>query len=166
MSSTVNGDAPLAGVKPTLRPSKASEKAAAAEARQKERAKAAGTAPPNAAEEGPDEKPRRRRRMDRETVGNAAKRLAAWHAVAAAMTQMPELLVSEAEAEQLVIAGNDVAAEFDLEVGGKTAAVLGLLGTAGAVYFPRMIAFMARLEQMRQQRAAGAGGPIVEGQVA
>lgn len=155
MSAAVGGDLPGGGIKPTLRPSKAAQAAQA-----KAKARPAAESPPPGEE---DEKPRRRRRPDKETMGNAAKRLAGWHSILAAMMKAPELMITEAEAEQLVIVGSDLAAEFDLEVGGKAAAAVAFIGTAAAVYFPRMIALSMRVQAARE--AAGRPpGPVVEGE--
>lgn len=162
MSAATGGDTPLPPIRPTLRPSKASQKAQA-----KPRAASPGPTPQPAQmpPDEPDEKPRRRSRPNKEAVGNAAKRLAGWHAILASMMKMPELMITEAEAEQLVIAGADVSEEFDIEIGGKFAAIFGLVGTAAAVYFPRILMFVARPQAEQSRRGPGVvdGDPLTDG---
>lgn len=85
-----------------------------------------------------------------------AQQVFTWHAMLGRMIA-PELALAPEEAKALAESGANLMAEFDFEIGGKTGAVVAAAVTAGAIYVPRYLALMARLEAMRQAEAERRG---------
>lgn len=107
--------------------------------------------------------PKRRARAPKaEKVQAFAQQIFGVHQVLAAVSGAPEFAIGEAEAMALAHNGLAVAAEFDVELGGRWAALIGLIGTAGMIYVPRLIAANARMQKARRAKAAEVG-PDVHG---
>jgi hypothetical protein len=106
-----------------------------------------GSAPPNGPKtEKPGspkaaaEKPSRRgAKMSAEAVSTLAKQIQGMHAMAAMMTGMGILQISDQEAGLLANGISAVAEEYGLALDGKTGAALQLFGAAAMVYAPRII---------------------------
>ncbi len=79
------------------------------------------------------------------------KQIAGLHAVAAHLTGMPELIISEAEGELLAGGIQAVAEEYGLELSGKAGAAIQLLSAAAIVYLPRLAAIATK--KAAQQKA-------------
>ena len=90
-----------------------------------------------------------------------ARQLQGWHAIAAQIAKTPELAIDSGEAKMLAQAVVNVAKEYDLTVSGKTAAWVGLIATAGAVYAPRAIMLAPKL---KAQKKAGQKAPLMSAQ--
>ena len=85
------------------------------------------------------EAPRRRKRKPKpEDIEFATRRLMGLHSIMASFTGVPELNLSQIEAEMLAKAGLEVQREFDIEVGGKWVVLASFISVAGMIYVPRM----------------------------
>jgi hypothetical protein len=70
----------------------------------------------------------------------------------AMMTGIPELALQEQEAISLAKAIKTFSEEFDFAPNPKIMAALGLIGTAGMIYVPRLKPISQRLAAKRQQK--------------
>lgn len=82
-----------------------------------------------------------------------AQQVFTWHAMLGRLIA-PELALAPEEAKALAETGANLMAEFDVELGGKAGALIAAGVTAGAIYVPRYLALMGRLEAMRRQAEA------------
>lgn len=80
------------------------------------------------------------------------KQIAGLHAVAAHLTGIPELVISDQEGDLLASGLQAVAEEYGLELGGKTGAAIQLLSAAAVVYLPRFAAFTQKQKAMQNER--------------
>lgn len=106
-----------------------------------------GSTPPGPKAETPgaakkaEAKPQKRgAKMSAEAVGTLAKQIQGMHVMAAMMTGIGILQISEAESSLLAGGLSAVAEEYGLALDGKTGAALQLFGAAAMVYAPRIIA--------------------------
>lgn len=78
--------------------------------------------------------------------------------MAATFTQIPILQITDDEANEIALALDQVAKEFDVTIGGKTAAILNLAATLGMVYVPKgvMVFMMYQAAKMNQAAEAAA----------
>lgn len=98
---------------------------------------------PEAAE---GEAPKRRKtKASREKTEVYARQIFGFYQMGAMFTGAPFMAISEGEAKQLAIAALDVADQFDIEVGGKYAALGGLIVALAVVNIPRGIMLMSHL---------------------
>ncbi len=88
---------------------------------------------------------------DNETL---AKNIAGIHAMAAMMTGIPEVQLSEDEAQMLASAVDGLSREYGLKLDGKTGAAIQLIGAAAIIYGPRAIAISARLSAAKKASEA------------
>jgi hypothetical protein len=79
------------------------------------------------------------------------KQIAGLHAVAAHLTGLPELIISEAEGELLAGGIQAVAEEYGLELSGKAGAAIQLFSAAAIIYLPRLAAIASK--KAAQQKA-------------
>lgn len=75
--------------------------------------------------------------------------VAGLHHVLAALMKMPELAISLEEGNALAESINTVCKEYNLIVDSKTAALIGLVTTAGMIYVPRFGAAINRIKTER-----------------
>jgi hypothetical protein len=72
------------------------------------------------------------------------------HTTLAAIAKAPELAIDPKEADRLVAAWEHVAEAYGVpEISEKTAATMELIGVAGAVYIPRLVAIGIRRKANR-----------------
>ena len=86
-------------------------------------------------------------------VDRLAEKLVMYHAILATFAKAPELAIGPEEARALASAGLDLAAEFDLEIGGRWAVVATFVLTAAGIYFPRVVIMSARMDAARKEAA-------------
>lgn len=79
------------------------------------------------------------------------------HAIGSMISGIPELAIGEKEAEMLASAVMAVAAEYNLELSGKTGAAIQLLAACAAIYVPRLI--MVKQRVAKQQAITNVIGP-------
>ncbi len=110
----------------------------------------------NAPEAAETDAPKRRK-----SKGSAKDKAALWtqqiqgfYGIVAAVTGVPFLAVSEAEAKQLANAGIAVAEEYDFEVAGKYAAIGGLVVALAMSNVPRALMFRQHLMMVRQTQVS------------
>lgn len=115
-----------------------------------------GDAPASGAKRGPK---KRQKEFTDADVSSLAKQVQGLHALGAMVTGIPELAIAEAEAVALSKGVVAVAKEYDLEISGKTGAMIQLAAACAAVYLPRLLAVKARAAQAR-----AAKGTVVDGQ--
>ena len=72
--------------------------------------------------------------------------------VLAALMKMPELAISLEEGNALAESINTVCKEYNLIVDSKTAALIGLVTTAGMIYVPRFGAAIKRIKSERMKQ--------------
>lgn len=102
----------------------------------------------------PGPKPGRKKSSGGGVNGSAlGKQLVGIHQLAAMLTGVTELALSDPEGEQLGQAIAGVCEQYNLSIDGKTGAFLGLIGTAAVIYGPRYFAFNARMAYMRAQQS-------------
>lgn len=87
-----------------------------------------------------------------EDLNTLAKQVFGLHQIAALATGIPELAIREEEATMLGGAIATVAQEYDLEMSGKTGAMLQLIAVCGMVYIPKFAALKTRVAQAKAQR--------------
>lgn len=80
------------------------------------------------------------------------KQIAGLHAVAAHLTGIPELVISDQEGDLLASGLQAVAEEYGLELGGKTGAAIQLLSAAAVVYLPRFAAITQKQKAAQNER--------------
>ncbi len=86
-------------------------------------------------------------KMSGEQIGNLAKQLQGIHMIAATITNLPEVMLHEKEAEMLAGSIANMASQYDLSLDGKTGAAIQLLATAAMIYTPRYFQIRARMNQ-------------------
>lgn len=106
------------------------------------------------APEAADTEPKRRKSKGagRDKTLLWTQQIQGFYGIAAAVTGVPFLAVSEAEAKQLATAALAVADEYDFEVAGKYAAVGGLVVALAMVNVPRALMFRQHLQMVRSSR--------------
>lgn len=82
-----------------------------------------------------------------------------WHAIAAHLTKLPELELTEREALALTQSSVELAKQYDLTLSPKAAAWLAFLATAGSVYGPRAISVARRTKAAKAARAEKSEAP-------
>lgn len=78
------------------------------------------------------------------------KQLVGIHQMAAMMTQIPEAQISDPEGLMMAQSIVNVANQYDLELDGKTGAMIQLLATAAMIYAPRVIMVKRRMSEQAQ----------------
>jgi len=81
-----------------------------------------------------------------------AKKLQGWHQLAAMLLRTPELALDYDEAEMLVNDVENLTREYGISLTGKTAAWLGLAGSAAMIYAPRALIVASKVQQARAQK--------------
>jgi len=81
-----------------------------------------------------------------------AKKLQGWHQLAAMLLRTPELALDYDEAEMLVNDVENLTREYGISLTGKTAAWLGLAGSAAMIYAPRAMLVMSKIQQAKAQK--------------
>lgn len=100
----------------------------------------------------PAPKPKKKRvEVNREEL---SRKLKGWHDIGAMLMRTPELRLDDDESEMLVDSFLTLAAEYDIELSGKTAAWIGMIGTAGMVYVPRAIVIKNKIDENRKVNRA------------
>ncbi len=89
-------------------------------------------------------------RQAQDTVA-LGKQLVGLHHLAALATGLPELVIGETEGQMLAGGIQAVCDEYGLSLSGKTGAAIQLIGAAGVVYMPRLLAIRARRAAERAQ---------------
>jgi hypothetical protein len=120
-----------------------------------------GDEKPQGAKRGP--KPRGRK-FSGEDIGALAKQIQGLHALGAMVTGIPELQIAEQEAHALAGGVVAVAKEYNLEISGKTGALIQLAAACAAVYIPRVLIIKQRAAQAQAQ-ARASQGVTIEGEV-
>ncbi len=87
--------------------------------------------------------------------GALAQQMLFFHAVAAKMLRIPELELDKGESEMLAKSIATMMAEYGISFSGKTAAMLGLLGTAAIVYGPRFVLIKERVDKQKAMANVG-----------
>ncbi len=105
------------------------------------------------------ERPKRREKLTGEAKTALARQLQGLHLAAAQITQLGELMVSEAESLMLADALVNISEQYGLELTGKTGALVQLLGTAALIYLPR---FHAINQRSKMARAANVSDGVVQ----
>ncbi|MGH9436407.1 MAG: hypothetical protein ACRD22_00580 [Terriglobia bacterium] len=95
--------------------------------------------------------------MDR---GAVARQIFGSHMLIGSMLGMPELYLSEKEADQMAEAVCDFSREYDFEPDPKIMAAVQLLATAGIIYVPRVMKVAARVKKTKAAR----GGQTIDGE--
>ena len=103
-------------------------------------------------EKKPTEKPKRRGKFDAESTARLAKQLQGIHMMAAQVTQLGELMISDQESAMLADALVNISAEYGLELSGKTGATIQLLGTAAMIYLPRFHVISQKVKTAKANR--------------
>lgn len=118
-----------------------------------------GGATAGAASPGPaGERPKSRKKAPGATeVEKMAEKLVIYHAVIATFAKAPELQINMDEAKLLAASGLELAAEFDLEIGGRWAVAASFALTAAGIYLPRVLFMSHRMAQQRAAEAAQNG---------
>ncbi len=92
-----------------------------------------------------------------------AGQIRALHMIAANMTGVGEILLSDPEAEMLAGSIVEVMEQYDFSPSGKVAAIIGLVGALGVVYVPRLMLVrqraMAGKARSITPQAPAAGNP-------
>ena len=85
-------------------------------------------------------KPKRRKKgsITQEEIIDRAKAISAIHGTIAFITKTPEFMLQEQEALALAQANLNLENEFNIELDGKTMAIMTMLGTMFMVYRPRI----------------------------
>lgn len=102
--------------------------------------------------QGSENKPRKRRAKPVD-LDELAKKIQGIHGMIALMTGLPEVAVSDMESKMLATAMSDMSREYGLEVSGKTAATIQLVGTAAIIYMPRVGAIKAKIDAAKRKHA-------------
>jgi hypothetical protein len=89
-----------------------------------------------------------------EDIKTLGKQIVGLHKLAYLATGIPELEISEQEGDLLGGALATVAQEYDLELSGKTGAMLQLVAACGMIYVPRFIALQKRVAIAKAQQKA------------
>src|SRR5690349_15268978 len=76
---------------------------------------------------------------------NLATQIKGLHVLGAMMTGIPELQLHDKEAEMLAGGVVAVAKEYNLDISGKTGAMIQLAAACAAIYVPRLIMVKARV---------------------
>lgn len=109
-------------------------------------------------------KPRTGRRGKKEDLAVIRQRIIAWHQIGASMAGIPEVAVSEQEAEFLAADVLAVLEQYDFSIDPKLQAWLNLAMTASAIYVPHFMIYAARkkAERLGAQRMAEAQSAAVQ----
>lgn len=86
-------------------------------------------------------------KMSGEQIGSLAVQLQGIHAIAAAITNLPEISIADTEAKALAESVANMASQYNLSLDGKTGAAIQLLATAAMIYTPRYFAIKNRMNQ-------------------
>lgn len=101
-------------------------------------------------------KPQQKKRGPKTGKADAAamaKQLVGVHTLMAMVTGLPELQISEPEAENLAAAVTNVCEEYGLSISGKTGAAIQLAAACAMIYGPRALMINARIQQAKAQAA-------------
>lgn len=82
-----------------------------------------------------------------------ARQLSGLHAVGAFVAHCPDIALDDAEALEFAHSVELVLHEYSIPMSGKLIALLGLFGTAAAIYIPRIILIRKRIETARSDQA-------------
>lgn len=86
-----------------------------------------------------------------EDLSSAAGQLQALHMMLAVITKIPEFQISSEESFALAKSLAEVQKEFGFVISGKTAALVGLMGTAAMVYVPRAPLITANIQEKKRR---------------
>jgi hypothetical protein len=90
---------------------------------------------------------KRSTKMGTDQINALAMQIQGIHAIAAAITNLPEIGLVDQEAAALANSVANMAAQYDLSLDGKTGAAIQLLATAAMIYTPRYFAIRNRMNQ-------------------
>lgn len=88
---------------------------------------------------------KRGQKMTQEQMTLLARQLAGLHLMAASITKVGELQISDSDSQVLAQGISAVAEEYGLALDGKTGAALQLFGACAMIYVPRFIMFKQRM---------------------
>lgn len=99
-------------------------------------------------------KPKRRKKgpASQDEIADRARAIAAAHATLAFLTKTPEFMLNEQESFALAQANLNLENEFDIQLDGKTMAIITMIGTAFAVYRPRFPAIVNRIKEAQRKQ--------------
>ncbi len=80
-----------------------------------------------------------------------AKQLQFGHKAVSLLVKIPEVAIDDDEAKMLAESLANLMKEFDITVSGKTAAIMGMLGTSLMIYGPRFMYLKAKADMVRAQ---------------
>jgi hypothetical protein len=89
-----------------------------------------------------------------------ARKIQGLHEMAAAFTQLDIIRITDDEANEIAMALDQVAKEFDVVIGGKTAAILNLAATLGMVYVPKGVMVFMMYQAAKMNAAAEAATDV------
>lgn len=93
----------------------------------------------------------KKKAISTEDLASMAGQLQALHMMAAVITKIPELQLSSGEAEALAKSLAEVQKEFGFQISGKTAAIIGLIGTGAMIYLPRAPSISANINEKKRK---------------
>lgn len=93
--------------------------------------------------------------FDKEALARSVK---GTHGTLAFFLGMPELVLSDKEADEFASAFADFAREFDFEPNPKIMAAANMIGVAGIIYVPRIVLIARRIKAQRAGKAATIDG--------
>jgi hypothetical protein len=115
-----------------------------------------GELPASALDRSPPAKRGRKPKQDSAAVEKLAKSVQGLHSLAALLTGMPELEISEADARAVCESVGEVGREFGAgAVSPKTLAILGLIGTLAFVYAPIYVEIRGRIRASKAKQVEG-----------
>lgn len=91
-------------------------------------------------------------------LANLSKQIQGLHALGAMMTGIPELQLHDKEAEMLAGGVVAVAKEYNLDISGKTGAMIQLAAACAAIYVPRFVVIKNRVAKQREQEGVTIDG--------
>lgn len=91
-----------------------------------------------------------------------ARQLIGSHMMMGSMLGLPELLLTEKQAEQMAEALCDFSREYDWDPDPKVMASVNLIATAGFVYVPKVIAIAKRVKETKARRPRTIDGEATE----
>lgn len=109
-------------------------------------------------------KPRGRPKKERVELdkGAVARQLMGSHMMMASMLGLPELILTEKQADSMADALIDFSREYDWQPDPKVMASFNLIATAGFIYTPKVLAIVARIKKARAGKGQTIDGTAVE----
>ncbi len=87
-----------------------------------------------------------------EDISTLSKQIVGLHKLASLASGIPELEIGDDEGAMLGAAVANVAQEYNLELNGKTGAMLQLIAACGMIYVPRFMHLQKRVAQMKAEK--------------